>query len=421
MDLYVERQCIDQMKEGNEKQFLKLFEEYFESVYRYIARRVPELSEADRITRMTFFDALGQIRNTPTDISYLVWLYSLAKPRVWAYMNKASFPQTQGLIDKSEVEVTQGNESAEILAKAAKMISKLSLEEREILKLKFFEQVADGDVMFILNEQEANIGPKIYRVLKRAHFLLFGESDERQGVYFGELTGLIERVKELEDINIPEVLKLTLKNEIMNKIERKDFAINADIVNEISPIDETKPFEVKSEEAASKPKGSNDPAKIFVEAVEEMKQKEALEKIKEQRKQERRENLVESFERWKGVLAVIPVLLFVFAVAFVIVKVVLNQGVERGYPTSCNIVVNYEGGFSDGEIRSVNKGISNRICDHFDTVSELTISRSSEGKVDVAVVIKDWNLMYNFVKKVEDWRIKKYERSLISDRESGEI
>jgi hypothetical protein len=56
-----------------------------------------------------------------------------------------------------------------------------------------------------LGIEDGTIGPKIYRVLKRAHFLLFGESDERQGVYFGELSGFLARMRDLEYIDVPEV------------------------------------------------------------------------------------------------------------------------------------------------------------------------------------------------------------------------
>lgn len=464
MDLYVERQCVDGLKSGNLKQFLMLFDACFKDLYKYVARRVGERQEVERIVRLAFFDAFGQARNTPTDSGYLIWLYSLAKPRIWAYLAKESFPEEQGLIART-------NEASEVqvddLGKFEKMLKKLSLEEREILKLKFFEQVSDGDVMTILGMEEGSVGPKIYRVLKRAHFLLFGESDERQGVYFGELSGFMERVRGLEEIEVSEVLALTLKNELTMKIEKKDFAIEGAAVeaggadslegNEFanSPfevkaeeepniISGKAPFEAVSDQTASAAKeassgivssnqgarvGSDDPAKIFVEAVREMKEEEALKKIKEERKMERRENLFGILERWKGICIGIPAVLFVVVIGFVAVKlIILSGGVERGYPSDCEIEVVFEGEFSDGEMRSVNKGIGDRICGHFEDVESLMISRVEDGKIDVEVGRKDWLLSYNFVKKImgakvpgNGWKIKKYERTFDSNGESGEV
>jgi DNA-directed RNA polymerase specialized sigma24 family protein len=98
MDLYVERQAIEQMKAGDASKFLLLFDENFTPLYRYVLRRVFDTAEAERITRMTFLDALGQIQNTPMDTSYTVWLYSLAKPRVWDYLARNNEAAKAGIV-----------------------------------------------------------------------------------------------------------------------------------------------------------------------------------------------------------------------------------------------------------------------------------------------------------------------------------
>ncbi len=403
MDLYVERQCIDQMKSGNLRSFVLLFDANFEAVYRYVARRIEDNSEVERIVRLTFLDALGQVQNTPTDVNYIVWLYSLAKPRVWEYMAKVAFPQKKGLMEQRE-----GKESSDLLVKAEKMMMKLSLEEREILRLKFFEQVSDGDVMATLGLSEGTIGPKIYRVLKRAHFLLFGESEERHGVYFGELSGLFERLRDAENVEIPEAFKLNLKVDLTNRIERRDFAIEAEQVKEAP-----KPFEEKT--------GSSDPAKIFVDAVREMRADEAKEAEIEREKFEKREVIIDFVDRWKSWLVGLPVAVLVMGLGvFVVWDYLDDLGVKRGFPDGCAIEVAFEGDFSDGEKRSVNEGISKRICDHFE-VKKLLISRKDDGVVEVKVDVPEWNLQYRFVQKIKDWRIKKYERTLSSNKKSGEV
>ncbi|MFH2034370.1 MAG: hypothetical protein ABIJ26_06675, partial [Candidatus Margulisiibacteriota bacterium] len=90
------------MKAGKPGQFLLLFDANFDDLYRYVARRVYERQDVERIVRLTFLDALGQIQNTPMDIGYVVWLYGLARPRVWESISKSSFPQKQGLISIEE-------------------------------------------------------------------------------------------------------------------------------------------------------------------------------------------------------------------------------------------------------------------------------------------------------------------------------
>lgn len=406
MDLYVERQCVDEMKAGKAEKFLMLFDANFEDVYKYVARRVVDGAERERIVRLTFLDALGQIQNTPTDSTYLVWLFSLARPRVWDHIAKASFPETQGLISARE---KVDESSDELVRKADKIMGKLSLEEREILRLKFFEQVSDGDVMTILAMTEGSIGPKIYRVLKRAHFLLFGESDERKGVYFGELSGFFERLRGLESIEVLEVLKLSLKTDVTTRIQKKNFAVEAEVV-----------MEKKASTNEKVPTGSNDPAKIFVEAVREMREDEAKELEKERMKFEKSERVLDFVDRWKGVLTLIPVAIFLMIFTSFLLSFLDFGRIERGFPNNCDIEIVFDGDFTDAEKRSVNNGVSAKLCDHFE-VERLVISRLDEGKLEVEVDVPEWFLEYTFVKKVSDWRIKKYARTLNSDGEPGQV
>lgn len=422
MDLYVERQCIEQIKAGNLKQFLLLFDANFGELYKYVVRRLGEGTITDEVVRLTFLDALGQAQNTPMDSGYIVWLYSLARPRVWDQIDRKGFGK-QGIIAG---EGMLNEDETQLLGQFEKMIGKLSLEEREILRLKFFEEVADGDVTTVLGLEDGTIGPKIYRVLKRAHFLLFGESDERQGVYFGELSGFISRTKTLEKIEVPEPLKLGIRADLSNRIDRKDFAIEAEV-----PQEKPKPFEEAS--------GSNDPAKIFVQAVKEMREEEREAQRKEEEKFERSERMYDFIDRWKAALTMIPVIIFVVVAGILLFKFVdfedgknniwqrflayferEDELLERGAPTVCDIEIEFHGDFSDQEKRNVNQKVSDRLCDHFE-VSSLKISRINEGKVFVDVDVPDWFLEYKFVKKAADWRIKQYARAANSDKKSGEV
>ncbi len=415
MDLYVERQAIEQMKAGDASKFLLLFDENFTPLYRYVLRRVFDTAEAERITRMTFLDALGQIQNTPMDTSYTVWLYSLAKPRVWDYLARNNEAAKAGIVyDVAAVE--ESEEKRELLAKADNVFGKLLLEEKEILRLKFFEEVADGDVMTVLGIEDGTIGPKIYRVLKRAHFLLFGESDERQGVYFGELSGFLARMRDLEYIDVPEVLKLNLKADFSARVDRRDFAIEVEPEEEKNYPDA--PF--KTMDPADMPKGSNDPAKVFVEAVREMREEEEQERLREQLKAERKEAVYDTIDRWKHVLVFIPVLIFAAFIGLLAYKFLLDGKIERGYVTTCDIDVEFDGDFNDTQKRALNKQVSDRLCDNFE-VEELKIAYEESGRVNVDVDVVGQMLKYRWVREASDWRIKKYERTPDSNQESGKI
>ncbi len=411
MDLYVERQCIDKMKDGELRQFLNLFEANFEDLYKYIIRRTNNAGDSEAIVRLSLLDALGQVQNTPMDSTYLVWLFSLAKPRVHEYIEKEKVFNEPGIITGVREGSLDEQQKAEI-TKLARMMNKLSLEEREILRLKFFEQVSDGDVMTILGLEEGKVGAHIYRVLKRAHFLLFGESDERQGVYFGELSGFFERIRELEDIKPPEVLKMSLKEEFSTRIKSKDFAINGEIVKEEKVQAETAPpkapFERVDQKAASA-KGSNDPAKIFTEAVREMKKEEEMAKKRERLQFEKKERVFDFVDKYKALLTFIPVLLFAGVFMFVALKLwILNGKVERGYPTVCSIAIEYQGEFSDGLKRGVNRNIADPLCEYYEE-SYLLISKVDEETISIEIETENGAFSYVFFKRAKNsWWIRSW-------------
>lgn len=407
MDIYVERQCVEKLKKGELQQFLLLFDAYFDDLYRYVVRRVGEGEDAENITRLTFLDALGQARNTSVDAGYAVWLYSLAQPRVFDHVESKGFPKIQGVITNDKKIKKQGG-GEEIVEKAESMFGKLSMEEREILRLKFFEEISDGGVMEVLGVEEGTIGPKIYRVLKRVHFLLFGDSEGGQGIYFGELSGFLARIRGLEDIKIPESFKLSLRADISGRISRRDFAVEGEAVTEKS--------KKKSSRKASK--GSDDPAKIFVEAVRELKEDEKKDREREERKAERWEKFFDFVERWKSGIVVFPVFLFIVVFAWGISGIVdwgsKGNLIERGYPTTCQKEVVFTGSFADREKRDVNESVSNRICDYFE-VETMEIIRIADKEINVLVDVSELFLEYVFVEDSKGWRIKAYERNLNSN------
>lgn len=414
---------MNQMKTGELKQFILLFDAYFPDLYRYVARRIGQGERANEIVRLSFLDALGQVQNTPADTSYPIWLYSLAKPRVWDEIERVT-PRHGG------PKAVAGDNSEDEAVRFDKMLKKLSFEEREILRLKFFEEVSDGDVMTILALEEGLIGPKIYRVLKRVHFLLFGESDERQGVYFGELSGFLARVREREELVIPEAFKLNLRADLGSRIDRKDFAIDVEAVEE-KRFKETPPF-------AEKPMGSSDPAKIFVQAVKEMREDEKEQILRDQEKLQRQEKVFDFIDRFKVVLSAIPALVFGLVVGIFVWKFVdfgpatpvdvpdVPDGgngeelIVRGYPTECDFKIDYKGIFTDGERRGIDQKIVNELCDSFE-LTALTVLKKAQEVIYVDAFASEYRLSYKFINKDGEWLVQEYAKTFDSNKKPGKI
>jgi len=289
------------------------------------------------------------------------------------------------------------------------------------LRLKFFEQVTDGDVMTILGFEEGVVGTKIYRVLKRAHFLLFGEADDQQGIYFGELSSFFERVREAEFVEVPEAFKLSLRADLNSRIERKGFAMEAEaeVVQEEVPLKET----VYRENV-----GSDDPAKVFVDAVKEMRSEGVDPNEFFMEAMEMKQAAAEMFDKWKIALVAIPALIFITVIGFVAYKLAGLGGVDdsklvqRGYPTNCNFAVDYKDGIADGIRRSLDAEVANKICDYF-APKGLAVLKLDDGGVTVDVDLESSLIKYQFVRdtRLQIWRIIKYAKTANSNEQSREV
>lgn len=399
----MERQYLEKIRNGEKEKFLNLYDEAFASLFKYVGRRVSDRSERDKIIELTFLDAILQVEAMPSDISFLVWLYSLARPRVQNYLNKVGREAAMAGVSRPEI----GGDAFE---KVEKLFGKLGMEEAEILRLKFFEELSDMEVMIVIGGEEEKIGSQIYRVYKRAHFLLFGETGQPQGVYFGELNGVLSKVKDLEEIEVSEPLKLRLKSELGSRINRRDFAIEA---QEVEQGPRVNPFEGAT--------GSDDPAKVFVEAVKDMREKgEVMPFEEDQEKYERREQMIELFDKFKWAIALVPALIFVGVVS-VVVYSFLNLGtVPRGAYAACEAEIEFEGNFTYSEQRLIHDGFSDRLCAAYDDVQAIKFVREQDD-VKVFVEKEGENLEYGLKEKYDRWIIDYYAKVIDSNEKSREV
>ncbi|HPU94923.1 MAG TPA: hypothetical protein PK398_01990, partial [Candidatus Gracilibacteria bacterium] len=95
--------------------------------------------------------------------------------------------------------------------------------------------------------------------------------DEYAGVYYGELYSFLSRLKSIEKIPVPEVFKLKLKAEVLNKLE-KMYSEQFGHTGAEKTNSENVNFEESTSGRANV--GSTDPAKAFVYAAKGMSKEE---------------------------------------------------------------------------------------------------------------------------------------------------
>ncbi|MBU2524485.1 sigma-70 family RNA polymerase sigma factor [Patescibacteria group bacterium] len=168
-----EKEIIELAKEDPTK-FGILYEKYYDAIYRFVLRRVSVREDAEEIVSQTFFAALHNIKKFNwMGFSFSAWLYKIAYNNVISFYRKnkdrkhVSIDEMFSLSDE-KADVMVGYEKTEACDFVKDLFKDLSEEDREILRLKYFEDMSNIDIANILNITPNALGVKLYRVLKKS-------------------------------------------------------------------------------------------------------------------------------------------------------------------------------------------------------------------------------------------------------------
>jgi len=172
-----ENLLIEEAKSNPEK-FAAIYDKYVEQIYRYVYRRVNDQAIAEDLVSQSFYDALSHLKSYQfKGYPFSAWLYKIAHNNVlkWYRTNsryqKVDLEEVAELRDDSydlEEEIDVQEEGLGV--KAA--MDKLDNEERELIRLKYFEEVSNIEIGQIMGITANNVGVKLYRALKRLKQLI---------------------------------------------------------------------------------------------------------------------------------------------------------------------------------------------------------------------------------------------------------
>lgn len=158
--------------------FAVLYDKYFDQIYRYVYRRVSDKEMVNDLVSQTFYDALAHIKSFEwRGYPFSSWLYKIAHNNVLKWYREHSKAQKVSLDDIGEladltVDQKRDASQKEKQLEVQKVLDQLEPEEREIIRLKFFEEVSNIEIAEIMGLSANHIGVKVYRTLKKVKQLL---------------------------------------------------------------------------------------------------------------------------------------------------------------------------------------------------------------------------------------------------------
>jgi RNA polymerase sigma-70 factor (ECF subfamily) len=166
-----EEQLIQKVRDGDKEAFGNLYLMYLDRIYRYIFFRVnQEKATAEDLTEMVFIKAMQHIdRFTTEKGTFQSWLYRIAHNTVIDHYK--TYKQTTGMQEHTIAHDQIGvlEERLDIqnqIAHVTKAMQSLTDEQREVLILRFIEDLSPKEIAFIVDKHEDAVRAIQYRALQ---------------------------------------------------------------------------------------------------------------------------------------------------------------------------------------------------------------------------------------------------------------
>jgi RNA polymerase sigma factor (sigma-70 family) len=149
--------------------FGKLYDRYVQPIYRYVYSRVGSSHEAEDITSQTFmaaYEALGRYQERD---QFSAWLFRIARNKINDHFRRSRREvglEAEG--EKLEQEEVLGTLiRAEELSQIRFIVSHLSEEEQELLRLRYVADLSFVEIADLLGRREDTVKKSVYRLLAR--------------------------------------------------------------------------------------------------------------------------------------------------------------------------------------------------------------------------------------------------------------
>lgn len=179
-------QLVDQARGGDPEAFGTLFDHYHEPVYRFVASRLRNPTEAEDLAQIVFVKALEALpRYESRGVPFGGWLFRLARNAVIDFVRtRREHIELDALAERSGHE--RGPHDLvllrEDLAAVAGALDTLTDEQRDVISLRFFAGLSAKEAAVAMNKQEGTIRGLQFRAVAalRRELGLEATGSERQ-------------------------------------------------------------------------------------------------------------------------------------------------------------------------------------------------------------------------------------------------
>ena len=155
-------------------QFILLYDQFFDDVYRYILYKVGKKWDADDLVSEVFRKAFVRQSSLRQDSNEKAWLMTIARNTVIDYYRKKkNVIYSDQVEDYMEHEVFSANGDLEDHLDCVKnSLSFMPEEDREIINMRYFADMKYRDIGQVLGKTEQAIRTRMFRLTKKMGVLV---------------------------------------------------------------------------------------------------------------------------------------------------------------------------------------------------------------------------------------------------------
>ena len=181
-----EADLVRRAQQKDQEAFARLYEGYFDKIYRYIVIKIGNQTEAEDMTQQVFLNALESISSFRWQgFPFSAWLYRIAHNQVVDHFRKkskrpATFDDPPLHISDSNKDadphkVTERNMDMEQLLEASQQLTEA---QREVISLRFTSDLSTAEVAKIMGKSEGAVKALQHSAILALRKTLVVETDE---------------------------------------------------------------------------------------------------------------------------------------------------------------------------------------------------------------------------------------------------
>jgi len=156
-----EESLVRRAQQRDEEAFARIYEEYFDKIYRFVTFRIGDQTEAEDVTQQVFIKVLHSISSFKwKGIPFSAWLFRIARNQVIDYVRKkkryATVPLDERVAD-SDIDPQSATERKLDIERVLAATKQLTDSQREVISLRFTSELSVAEVARIMGKSEGAV------------------------------------------------------------------------------------------------------------------------------------------------------------------------------------------------------------------------------------------------------------------------